>query len=288
MSENNLPNEGFENETTEEITEQNEVIEETEAVEEAEACACGCEECACEECEPVSCEDDECKAKFELLQKRAKNMKTCAIIAWVVAAVLVCVDGWYAYTHIYNKYNHLGYYDIDGYTVGDIVSSMGMDFDDFKEMYGLPKDMRKDTNLNAAQALIKLSNMAELNGIDFEDLKERYKFSDDITEDMTFGEGIDSMTIADYLDMSGAEDDFETFKTTYGISDDITEDMSWGKVRKIYEKAKVAEREAEEKEKEAEKKAEKEAEKEEITPDTDEDVDDTIENNENVSAESEE
>lgn len=277
MSENNFPNEGLENETidetVEEVTEEIETSETIDEIEENEENTFSGEE----ECE---CTDTVCKAEFDAVQRRAANMKTSAIVAWVLAAILVCVDAWYAYTHIYNKYNHIGFYDIDGYTVGDIVSSMGMDFDDFKEMYGLPKDMRKDTNLNAAQALIKLSNMAELNGVDFEDLKERYKFGDEITEESTFGEGIDSMTISDYLDMSGAEDDFETFKTTYGISDDITEDMNWGKVRKIYEKAKVAEREAEEKETEEEKKKAEKEEKEEVESEEEdiediEDVDDT-------------
>lgn len=249
MSENNLPNEGMENEEAviEENTEGQETAEtveepiaenEEETAEEVESPAETAEE-------PIDAEL--LKAKLKSTEASAKKFKTSAVVAWIIAAVLVCTDAYYFMTNIYNKYNHMGYYDLDGYTVGDVVSSMGMDFESFKEMYGLPSDMRKDTNLNAAQSLIKLSKMAELNGIDFETLKERYKFGDSITEESTFGEGIDSMTIKDYLDMSG-EDDFETFKTTYNLPESTTEDAAWGTVRKTYEKQKVAERVAKEKE----------------------------------------
>ncbi len=255
MSENNLPNDGMENE---EITETQEVIDTNEepAEETAEETV---EETVFEDEEPTDepteepipeeepIDVDALKAKLGAAETSAKKFKTSAVAAWIIAAVLVCTDAYYFMTNIYNKYNHMGYYDVDGYTVGDVVSSMGMDFETFKEMYGLPGDMRKDTNLNAAQSLIKLSKMAELNGIDFASLKERYKFGDGITEESTFGEGIDSMTIKDYLEMSGG-DDFETFKTTYKLPDSTTEDAAWGTVRKTYEKQKVAERVAKEKE----------------------------------------
>ena len=155
MSENNLPNDGMENE---EITETQEVIdtneepaEETaeETVEETvfedeEPTAEPAEESIPEE-EPIDV--DALKAKLGAAETSAKKFKTSAVAAWIIAAVLVCTDAYYFMTNIYNKYNHMGYYDVDGYTVGDVVSSMGMDFETFKEMYGLPGDMRKDTKL---------------------------------------------------------------------------------------------------------------------------------------------
>lgn len=261
MSENNLPNEGMENEEL--VNNEENVMpeeEQTAAAEfednaEAEAEADeqeNADEAVDEEAVEEAPEEQSylLKSKLEKALKTANNFKTSAIVAWILVAVFACVDGYYFMTNIYNKYNHMGYYDVDGYTIGDVVASMGsMDFEEFKDMYGLPADMRKDTNLNAAQSLIKLSKMAELNGVDFAKLKEHYKFGDEITEDSTFGEGIDSLTIKDYLEMTGSEGNFEEFKTTYGISDKITEDSKWGEVRKIYEKQKLNERLAKENEK---------------------------------------
>lgn len=259
MSENNLPNEGMENENT--VDTEQETVETAEIYEEsAEPAEEPTEEPAEEVVEEPTEEAVEdihsselLKIKLAKAQKAVKNLKTSATVAWILAAVLVCVDAYYFMTNIYNKYNHMGYYDIDGYTVGDVVSSMGMDFDQFKEMYGLPADMRKDTYLNAAQSLIKISKMAELNRMEFETLKENYKFGDEITEESTFGEGMDSMTIKDYLEMSGVQESFDEFKTKYNIPDSITEDMQWGKVRKTYEKQLVADREAKEKEAKSQK-----------------------------------
>lgn len=275
MSENNLPNEGTENEVTEEIvTEENisENVEENveETTEETVEENVGFDEEPAEETEV----QDLFAKKLANAEKKAAKFKTSATVAWILAAILICVDAWYAYTNLYNKYNHIGYYDVDGYTVGDVVASMGIDFDEFKEMYGLPKNMKKDTNLNAAQSLIKLSKMAELNGMDFADLKERYKFGDEITEESTYGEGLESMTIKDYIELSRAASSFEEFKTTYGIGDNITEDSKWGEVRKIYEKQLVAERKQEEEALKADKEAEKKAEEAEEKAD-DTEADDT-------------
>ncbi len=232
MSENNLPNEELENEVVETEEVEQEVVEETkeepveeiaeEATEEAEEEVV--EECCC--CKP------------------AKSYKTSAIIAWVLVAILAIVDVYYYMTNIYNKYNHIGYLNVSGYTLGEAVTGMGMEFEVFKEMYGLPEDMRKDTYMEAAQSLIPCSVMARLNGLEFEALKEQYKFGEEITESNTWGEALESMLLRDYV----GEDNFEEFKTTYELGDDVTLDTKWGEIRKEVEKKDLAQRLAAEKE----------------------------------------
>lgn len=237
MSENNLPNEGMENE-----------IENEEVNTSSEEIQAENEEIAAEET-PVF-DASEVEAAEEVTQniaKSASKFKTSAIIAWILVVILAAVDVYYYMTNIYNKYNHMGYLNVNGYTIGDAVAGMGMDFDEFKEMYGLPKDMKKDTYMNAAQGLIPVAKMAELNGVDFATLKERYNIGDEITEESTWGEAIDSMLLKDYV----GEDQFDEFKTTYELGDEITLETKWGDIRKEVEKKQVAERLAAEAEAEA-------------------------------------
>ena len=260
MSDNNLPNDDMENEN-EELTNENnnatadtsdatdtydessnETIDETNSVPADEAN---------DEANDVS---DENQPIFEgdapaeetasnAVNPPAKNrFKTSAIVAWILVAALLVVDIAYYMTNIYNKYNHIGYLNVSGYTIGEVVAGMGMTFEDFKEMYGLPADMRKDTYMESAQSIIPVSTMAEMNGMDIETLKESYGFGDEINENSTWGEAIDSMTLRDYV----GENQFEDFKTQYNLGDDVTLDTLWGDIRKDVEKLQLAERLAEE------------------------------------------
>lgn len=236
MSENNLPNEGMNNEIENEETMENvrETVENEETIADMPTTADTPEDAeAPEEAKAVAVIGTEAP-------KSGSKYKTSAIIAWILVVLLAAVDIGYYMTNIYNKYNHMGYLDVNGYTIGEVVAGMGMEFDEFKDMYGLPKDMRKDTYMNAAQSLIPVSKMAELNGKDLDSLREMYNFGEEITENSTWGEAIDSMSLKDYV----GEDQFEEFKTKYELGDDITLDTKWGDIRKDIEKKQVAEREA--------------------------------------------
>ena len=232
MSENNLPNEGMDNEIENEETTVSENVEETVENEETTA------EMPTAADVPEDAETSAWAVSSAVIgaeaPKSGSKYKTSAILVVLLAAV----DIGYYMTNIYNKYNHMGYLDVNGYTIGEVVAGMGMEFDEFKDMYGLPKDMRKDTYMNAAQSLIPVSKMAELNGKDLDSLRTMYNFSEDITEDSTWGEAIDSMSLKDYV----GEDQFEEFKTKYELGDDITLDTKWGDIRKDIEKKQVAER----------------------------------------------
>ena len=239
MSENNLPNEGMNNEIENEETTENveETFENEETIADMPTTADAPEDAEA----PAEAKSSAVIGAIEAeAPKAASNYKVSAIVAWILVVLLAAVDIGYYMTNIYNKYNHMGYLDVNGYTIGEVVAGMGMEFDEFKDMYGLPKDMRKDTYMNAAQSLIPVSKMAELNGKDLDSLREMYNFSEEITENSTWGEAIDSMSLKDYV----GEDQFEEFKTKYELGDDITLDTKCGDIRKDIEKKQVAEREA--------------------------------------------
>lgn len=272
MSENNLPNEEFENETAEsQIAENEETTQETfenvaeETMQQPEETVVENETCCC---------------------KPVKTYKTSAIIAWVLVAILAIVDVYYYMTNIFNRYNHIGYLNVSGYTLGDAAAGMGMDVETFKEMYGLPKDMRKDTYMEAAQSCIPCSVMASLNGMDFQVIKEQYNFGEEITESSTWGEALESMQLKDYV----GETNFEEFKTTYGFGDEVTLETKWGEIRKIVEKKDLAERlaeEAEEAEEAKEKNEEAEPTDDVATPEADAEGETDAQSEQEVAQESE-
>lgn len=188
-------------------------------------------------------EMEEAVAEVNPLEAKLKKVKTSAIIAWVLVAILALFDFGYYYTQIYNKYNHMGYLDINGMTIGDVAASSGMSFEEFKEQYGLPADMKKSTNMNAAQNLIPVKKMLEMYNSDLETLRDRYHFSEEITEDNTWGQALESMALRDYV----GEDYFEEFKTEYALGEEITLDTKWGEIREIVEKKQYEDRIAAEK-----------------------------------------
>lgn len=241
MSEHYLPNEGMDNEIeNEETTVSDNAAETSENEETVDDMPTAADVPEDDEAPTEAVSSAVIGAIGAEAPKSGSNYKTSAIIAWILVVLLAAVDIGYYMTNIYNKYNHMGYLDVNGYTIGEVVAGMGMEFDEFKDMYGLPKDMRKDTYMNAAQSLIPVSKMAELNGQTLDSLREMYNFSEDITEDSTWGEAIESMSLKDYV----GEDQFEEFKSKYELGDDVTLDTKWGDIRKDIEKKQVAEREA--------------------------------------------
>ena len=223
--ENNLPEE--------EVTENAETVEdtftETEPTEFPEE-------------EDVSFAEPE-EAVLSETEVKLKKAKTSALIAWILVVLFAVGDFGYYWTQIYNKYNHLGYLDTNGMTIGDAAAGMNMSFEEFKEQYGLPKDMKKSTYFNAAQNLIPVSKMLELYGTDLDSMKEQYHFGDEITEDSTWGQALESMTLADYV----GEDYFDEFKDEYALGDDVTLETKWGDVRKTVEQKQYDDRIAKEK-----------------------------------------
>lgn len=287
MDEKFVPGEGIENEEIENtsVNEAEEVIAAYESAssetveEDIEGTSEYTDDETSEDTEDVPEEDEE-NTYFETAEnvavpEKKNGYKTSAMIAWILVAVLALGDVYYYMTNIYNKYNHMGYLDTNGYTIGDAVAGMGMDFEEFKEMYGLPKDMKKDTYMNAAQSMIPIYKMAELNNVDFETLKSEYDFGDEITEDSTWGEAIDTMTLKTYV----GEESFEEFKTEYGFGDEITLETKWGDVRKTVEKKQVATRLEKAKAKDSEDES-KDAEDNDNTVDTSNDTNAEDENSE--------
>ena len=234
------------------LNEQNEELEEAvknmeeaaeevfEAAENAEAA----EDTADEAAEEIA--DTAVEYTAETPAEIKKGSKIGVVIA-IVAAVVVIAAAIVTQTIETNKYNKLGYVDISGRTVQDIVDAQGMELADFLKEYGLPEDMPGDTTEAAAYYSMPVSKIAEMYGMDFAQLKEVLKFPDEITENSTWGEAEGSVKLSDYL---GTED-ISSFKTQYGLGDEVTADTQWKDVRNTVDEKQKENRIAAEKEQEA-------------------------------------
>lgn len=216
------------------------------AVETAEEC-CGCaaepaeakEECCGESCCGAEPAQDAEPAEIK------KGSKIGVVIA-VVAAVIVIAAAILTQTIETNPYNKLGYVDISGRTLQDIVDEQGVELADFLAEYNLPEDMPGDTIEAAAYYSMPAGTIAQMYGMDFAQLKEILKFSDDITEDSTWGDAEGSVKLSDYL----GTDDIAEFKTQYGLGDDVTVDTLWKDIRNVVDEKQKEQRIEYEKEQE--------------------------------------
>ncbi len=145
--------------------------------------------------------------------------------------------------YFYNKYNNMGYVDKTGETIKTLVdqnNAYAEDDDDkitiaqFKEEYDLPKDMRGDTNITAAEYSIPISTFAEMNNVSFDELKEFYELGDEVNDQMTWGEIQGEVTIKVAI---GGEENLEAFKEEYGFGDEVTLDTKWKEVRNAIDEA---------------------------------------------------
>lgn len=179
-----------------------------------------------------------------------KGSKIGAVIA-VALAVIVVAAAVITSNMEFNKYNKMGYANLSGMTIGDLVESQGADLAEFLEQYGLPADMPADTYLEAADALIPLQKIAELSGMDdFDEFKQAAGLPEDVTGETTFGEFQGNMTLREYV----GEDNFDSFKAQYSLGDEITLDSKWKDVRVQVETVTMEQKKEQEKaDKEAEK-----------------------------------
>ncbi len=211
------------NETAEEVVE-----EITEAVEEV------VEEIA-EEAEETTNEVAEIAEEVakEVMEPESikKGSKIGAIIAVVVAIVVIAAAVLTSVIET-NKYNKMGYVDISGLTVQDILDQQGMSLEDFLAMYDLPADMPADTTEAAAFYNIPMAKMAEMNGTDFVTLKEALKFPETVTEDTPWGVAEGELKLKDYIG-----DNLDRFKEQYGLGDEVTGETQWKEVRTVVDMA---------------------------------------------------
>ena len=183
-----------------------------------------------------------------------KGSKIGIIIAVIAAVVVIAVAAMTSMMET-NKYNKMGYVDISGKTVQDLIDQQGITLEEFLETYGLPSDMPADTIEAAAYYTIPVKNIAQMYGMDFESLKEKLQFPDTITEDSTWGEAEGEVTLANYI----GEDNLEEFKSQYGLGDNVTGETKWKEIRNTVDEKQKAQREEQEKaQAEAEKSKESE------------------------------
>ncbi len=192
----------------------------------------------------------------------APKKSKAPIVAIIVAAVIVvalCVLTFMGkFPAIYNKYNHMGYVNITGRTIGDIAKDNGMELAELLEQYGLPADMPANTQESAAYYSMPAKTVAQMYGMDFSGLKELLGLGDEITEDTPWGIAEGEVTLEKYI---GA-DSLDTFKEQYGLGDEVTLETKWKEVRNIVD--------SESKKKYDEQKAEQEEETDETSAETEE------------------
>lgn len=142
-----------------------------------------------------------------------------------------------------NKYNHMGYVDVTGNTIGDIAESMGINVEDFKEEFGLPKDMPASTNEMTAMYFIPAKNYGSMYGLDFQTMKDILHIPDTtedgepITEDTLWGVVQGEITVADYVGDTGDGEAIKSFKEEIGLGDEVTGETKWKEVRNAVDEA---------------------------------------------------
>ncbi len=229
---------------TEEVTE---AAEET--VEAAEELAQETEEAAAE---VAAAAEDVAEAAEEVIEEAAEitepaieaaapKSKAKAMIA-VVAAVVIVAVAMITSTMEFNKYNRLGYVDISGKTVQDLIDAQGMELSEFLEMYGLPEDMPADTTEAAAYYSIPAGKIAEMYGMDFETLKTTLNIPAEVTEETTWGEAEGEIALINYV----GESNIDSFKAEYGLGDEVTGETKWKELRAIVDTKQKEAREAQE------------------------------------------
>lgn len=158
---------------------------------------------------------------------KGKIVAITSVIVVLVAAVAVY------FIVFFNPYNHLGYTNVTGRTIGEIAEESGMTLEEFLAQYELPANMKANTTEAAAFYSIPTKIMAQMYGMDFETLKSSLQLGDEITEDTPWGEAEGSIKLSVYV---GGEEELNEFKQEYGLGDDITGDTQWKDVRKVVEK----------------------------------------------------
>lgn len=176
---------------------------------------------------------EENAAELEVPKKKKSFVPFVIIAAGIVVLAAALFIG---YKMTYNPYNHMGYINVSGKTIGDIAEEYGMTLDEFLAEYGLPADMRADTEETAASYMIPISKIIANYGIDFETFAEYYGFDESVTADTPWGEALDSMSLNDMV----GEENLEEFIEEYELGDKVTGETKWGEVRRTVDKINYA------------------------------------------------
>ncbi len=195
------------------------------------------------ETEAVEAETADVEAEaVEVTETAARPKKKVLAAVAVIAAVVIVAAAMITSKIEFNKYNKLGYVNISGKTIQDLIDSQDMELSEFLEMYGLPEDMPADTTESAAYYSIPVGKIAEMYGMDFDTLKTTLNIPGEITEDVAWGIAEGEIALADYV---GA-DNVESFKTQYGLDASVTGETKWKELRNTVDTKQKEAREAQE------------------------------------------
>ena len=142
-----------------------------------------------------------------------------------------------------NKYNHMGYVDVTGNTIGDIAESMGVNVEDFKEEFGLPENMPASTSEMTAMYYIPADIYGGMYGLDFDTMKDILHIPDTtedgepITAETLWGVVQGEIAVADYVGDTGDGEAVKSFKEKLGFGDEVTGETKWKEVRKAVDES---------------------------------------------------
>ena len=218
--------------------------------------------------ESEAASDDEIVDTEAIFEETPKKSKKGLILAIVLIIIVAALGAYIAYNSLGNKYNKMGYLDVEGETIEDICQQMNMTLEDFKEQYQLPEDMPANTYSNAASNLIPIKVFVEMYNTDFATFKESFHLPDttspskptnilgkiksvfvqdkpvEITEDTPIGVAQDEVELK-YL---VGEENIDKLKELYGFGDEVTGETKYKEVRLAMEKYSIKERLQQEKE----------------------------------------
>lgn len=184
---------------------------------------------------------DSINSNLPTVSLKDKKIKYSIVLTIIVFVLLL--SGVLIYNFLsYNPYNNMHFENISGKTIADIAKKEGIGLKDFLEKWGLPKDMKPNTNEAVAFYMMPTKKFAQMQKTDFESLKLMLQFDDSITEDTPWGEAEGSVRLGVYIGI----ENLETFKSDYGFGDEVTGDTLWKDVkpvvdRKEFEKRKQVE-----------------------------------------------
>lgn len=159
-----------------------------------------------------------------------------------------------------NKYNNMGYIDINGQTAQDMADAEGVSLEEFLAIYQLPADMPADTNSNAVENMIPTGVIADQmtkymdsvksfvgineNVSNFELFKVISGMPAEVKESTPIGEA-KGMVKLKYIISN--EEELAEFKEMYGFDESVTLETEYKDIQNVvdnYKKQKFEEQKA--------------------------------------------
>ncbi len=117
----------------------------------------------------------------------------------------------------------------------ELVKSSGTSMEEFKNRYGLPKNLSAGTRASKIEEAIPLAKMAEMSGTNATELKASLGLDPALSDDTPWGEAYGLVTLARIAELNGTT--FDQMKVLFSLPDSIGPDSPWKDAKVLVEKA---------------------------------------------------